>query len=786
MADKSKKKSQEMISDEQRRESANNMSLGIGMTVGVLAIYLLGYGGAIMTETHNSDFITCGIELYTRLSNNQFFYMPSIQSVVGWLIGAVIGLATWWWAHNDSIRHFTTDLETSAGSGGFMDKEEFKEYSETYIEPDPEPITDVPVTLFGTLEEEAKKYSQNMIMTNEFCRPINSRTILGNNSVLVVGGAGSGKSRFFIKPNLLQMNASFVVTDPSGEMINSLGKTLIDHGYRLKVFNISDMAHSNTYNPLAYIRDEAGVNMVITCLIDNTTQGEGGGDNQFFVDAEKLLYSACIFYLKDYCHNENMKNFAGVMSLINSSAVDENNANAKSDLDKIFDKLPNNSLARKYYRAFKQAAGKTLKSIIISCVTRLQPFMTPQVVNLTSSDDLELDRMGDEKTALFIITPQADRTYAFLASMLYSQLFETLYYKGEQQLAEGGSEQMKVPIRCMMDEFANIGTVPDFPGKLATMRKYNISAAVVLQDIAQIEAMYKDNWKTLVGNCSTTLFLGSSEPNTLQYFSDRLGKKTIRTKSISDSKSRGGSSDSYQYTGREVMTADELGRMPSDECIVFTQNMRAYRDKKYMYERHPYYPQTADADKENAFEYKKLPVFDNTKQGRFKSLITAQNEAAKYRQYKTTLQSAHTVQDDGDSNLDANEFELDDETTTRLYSVMMMECESKALETYDQSISVVKLNKVPSKYLFDLAERTAFSIRKDPVMVFGGVDNKKDLIIGVGYAAKDNFDKLKAVMNNKYSKTLDAGTCKGHEYCIATVINKAYFNEYVEYINKNF
>lgn len=782
MADNKK----EPVSDEQRKNNAQNISLLLGISIGLLTMYILGYCGKIMSDTNDNAIIPCLVELYTRLNNNHFFYIPSSQSIGGWISGAIVGLVVWWWSHNDSIRHFTTDLETSAGSGGFMDKEEFKEYSEKYIELDPEPITDVPVKNIGSLEEEAKKYSQNMIMTNDFCRPINSRVLIGNNSVLVVGGAGSGKSRYFIKPNLLQMNASFVVTDPSGEMINSLGKTLIDHGYRLKVFNISDMAHSNTYNPLAYIRDEAGVNMVITCLIDNTTQGEVGGDNQFFVDAEKLLYSACIFYLKDFCHNENMKNFAGVMSLINSSAVDENNANAKSDLDKLFDKLPHNSLARKYYRAFKQAAGRTLKSIIISCVTRLQPFMTPQVVNLTSSDDLELDKMGDEKTALFIITPQADRTYAFLASMLYSQLFETLYYKGEKQLAEGGSEQMKVPIRCMMDEFANIGIVPDFPSKLATMRKYNISAAVVLQDIAQIEAMYQDNWKTLVGNCSTTLFLGSSEPNTLQYFSDKLGKKTIRTKSISDNKSKGGSSDSYQYTGREVMTADELGRMPPDECIVFTQNMRAYRDKKYIYEQHPYYPQTADANKENAFEYKKLPVFDNTRQGKFKSIITAQNEAAKYRQYKATLQAAHTIKDDGDNNLDANEFELDEETTTTLYSVMMMDCESKALDMYEKPISIVRLYQIPSKYLYDLAEKTALSINKEPVIIFGGVKNKKDLIIGVGYATGENYNKLKTVMNNKYAKTISDQPCPGHEYCIATVINQAYFDEYVEYVNSIF
>lgn len=774
----------ELISDEQRKENAANTAMLIGLSVGIFAFWGLGYIGKIMTS-EGSDLIDSVIEVVNRLKDNKYFYLPNGGALIGWISGALVGLGTWWWAHNDSVRHFTTDLETSAGSAGFMDKNEYKDYAEKYIEPDPEPIME-PVKEFGTIEEEAEKYSKNMPMTNSFSRPINSRRLIGNNSVVVVGGAGDGKSRFFIKPNILQMNASYIITDPSGEMINSVGRVLVDHGYKLKIFNISDMAHSNTYNPLHYIRDEAGVNMAISCLIENTTQGEAGGDNQFFRDAEKLLYSACIFYLKDFCKDENMKNFAGVMSLINASNVNENDAEAKSDLDKLFEKLPNNSLARKFYRAFKQAAGKTLKSIIISCVTRLQPFMTPQVVNLTSTDELELEKMGDEKTALFIITPQAEQTYSFLASMLYTQLFETLYFKGEQQLAMGGSEQMKIPIRCMMDEFANIGTVPKFPSKLATMRKYNISAAVVLQDISQIESMYQEDWKNLVGNCSSMLFLGSSEPNTLQYISDRLGKKTVRIKSVSDSKSKGGSSDSYQYTSREVMTADEVGRMNPAECIIFTKNFRPFKDEKYKYEEHPYYPLTADADKSNAFEYKKIAIFDNTKRGKFKSIITAQYEAAKYRQHKSKLQSANSIVDDGDSNIDANEFVLDEKTTTRLFSVMMMDCESKALDVYDNPVAVVKLDKIPTKYLFDLAEKTAISIQKEPVIVFGSVENKKDLIMGVGYATGEEYDKLNSVMNNKYAKITKINPCSNHKSCIATIIHKAYYDEYVKYVNTRF
>lgn len=505
-------------------------------------------------------------------------------------------------------------------TGRFMNKEELKDYNEFVKAKDPEPI----IPKDGEIVTDGE-YSKNIIMSDTLCRPVDASKLIGNNNIMVVGGAGTGKSRFFIKPNVLQMNASYVITDPSGEMIYSLGHVLQTHGYKIKVFNISDMTHSNCYNPIKYMRDEAGVKMIIECFIKNTTQGKGGGDNQFFVDAEKLLYSACIFYLKYHTNDESRQTFAEVLRMINEAKVDANNDSLESPLDRYFRDLDESSLAKQYYEAFKKGAGKTLQSILISCTTRLQPFFIPQVKNLTGSDSLELDKIGDEKTALFIITPQADRTYAFLASMLYSQLFETLYSKGEKQKLEGGSEKLKIPVRCMMDEFANIGDVPEFPSKLATMRKYNISAAIVLQDIAQIEAMYQDDWKTLTGNCSTYVFLGTQEPNTLKYFSDMLGQKTIRTRNESNN-SKGGGSKSYQNTGRAVMTQSELGRLPADECIIFTQNQRPVRDKKYRYERHPYYSQTADCDDRYGFKYNEMAVYDRTMPEVTTSLIKSIND----------------------------------------------------------------------------------------------------------------------------------------------------------------
>ena len=363
---------------------------------------------------------------------------------IGIIIGLALALGSYFFMDADTERNMAYNKDQSAGSGGFMTEKDMKNYNDKFISPEPP-------------KDEKHKYdpSPNMIMSHNFRRPVNSRKLIGNNNVLVEGAAGTGKSRFVIKPNILQLNCSYVITDPSGEMISATGTMLKEAGYEIKIFNISDMQHSNCYNPLHYIRNEAGVSMLVDCLIKNTTSEQSKSGDQFFTNAEKLLYCACIFYLKDHCTNVQAKNFPSIMTLINASKVNENNPNEASDLDKLFETVPRTSLAHKYYKAFKQASGKTLKSIIISCVTRLQPFLTPQVVNLTKKDTLELDKMGDRKTALFIITPQADRTYSFLASMLYSQAFETWYYIGEQQKANGGSEQLKVPVRCLMDEFAN-------------------------------------------------------------------------------------------------------------------------------------------------------------------------------------------------------------------------------------------------------------------------------------------------------------------------------------------
>ena len=757
------------VTEADRKANIKTMSIYISVVIGVLGGYFISYGAGVALDENVNLGEGLGIAV-NQVFSGQLLMPLNFGAILGFLLGggAIAGIIYFLLSIDNQKRYHYNENEV-AGTGGFMDKKDMASYTQKNIPKDPSPIKEGLPAAYDP-ERDQEMYPQSIIMSKNFRRPMNSRALIGNNNVMIVGAAGTGKSRFLMKPNVLQMNASYVITDPSGEMIYSLGKPLKDHGYKIKIFNLSDMKHSNCYNPLSYIRDEAGVKMLIECLINNTTKGEVGGDNQFFVDAEQLLYSACIFYLKDFCYDDSKKNFAGVMSMINASSVNELDPNAKSPLDVLFDQLPKNSLAWKYYKAFKQAAGKTLKSIIISCVTRLQPFLIPQVVNLTKTDDLHLERMGEEKTALFIIIPQADHTYNFLSSMLYHQLFETLYFTAEKQKATTGDERLKIPVRCMMDEFANCGEVPDFPSRLATMRKYNISATIALQNISQIEAMYEDDWKTLVGNCSTVVFLGSQEPEVLKYFSEMLGKTTIRARSEGiTTGQRSGANQNYQATAREVMTAEELGRLPSDECIVFTQNMRPVRDKKYVYEQHPYFDQTADADEENGFRYQEMSIYDNTKVGVIESMLKARSEAARYRkdeEEKRKPKDPGKMKTSGNAVNDLNQVRLPEGEEDKLVKLFVEEAILQGAGQMSERVCIIRLDGIPTKYLVTLVEQVSVRLKKPAVIVFSDTaDSPDQMIIGVG--VDHDHEGLADSMKNELSKSV--GVKKGIIY---TVIQK--------------
>lgn len=749
------------MTERDRKKAAKKSALRIGGIITIVLMYLCGYAGGIMQDEH-LETGQAMIMTMERISTFHLFFPLNQLAFTGMLLAICIGAFVIFYMHNTALKNFSYNPDKLYGDAGFRGEEDRKQYDERYVDHGKyiDPITKKPV----------ETADPNMIASNDTKLSINDRKTFRNNNFLILGGAGTGKSRFVIKPNLLQENCSYVVTDPSGEIIVSCGKVLSDHGYKIKIFNLSNMGHSNTYNPFNYIRDEAGVLMVIDCLIKNTTGKNEKGD-QFFTNSEKLLYSACIFYLIDFETDESRKNFSSVMDMINMSQVDENNPSSKSELDLMFEQIDQTSLAAKYYKAFKQAAGKTLKSIIISCVVRLQSFMTPQVTRLTGSDNINLASIGDEKTILFIITPQADRTFAFLASMLYSQLFETLYHKGETQKLKTGSERLTYHVRCLMDEFANIGEIPEFPSKLSTMRKYNISATIVLQDNSQLQSMYKDEWRTIMANCDSTIFLGNAEPDTLKYFCEKLGNETVTAQSRGRSYgSKSGSSQNYQQVKRETLTAEEIGRLPNDECLVFLRGKRPARDKKFKYETHKNYDLTGDAHSENNYAYDSMLIYDNQSLKGFSSIA-----AAKVASMEEDISEAKSAEDvfDIDPNylLDNTYFsEVEEEQNFLLLSqecIMQIEMSSDDV----QIIRFASERNIAPRILPDLVES---------VKVETGLEK---LIIIANNGGKDTYccgtENLCTIMDSEYVKEK-----KTMGNTIRTMVSTDNIDEYVEEIRE--
>lgn len=448
----------------------------------------------------------------------------------------------------------------------------------------------------------------NILLTQEVKMSLNTRQHRENLNVLVIGGSGSGKSRFYVKPNIMQLNTSYVVTDPKGELLRSTGKLLEDNGYKIKVFNLIDMRNSHNYNPFAYVYDrktgelnKSYVIKMVNVLMKNTKQEGASGGDQFWDDATKALLSALAFYLLEK-GADNEKNFAWVMQLLKQAEVKEDEEDYESPLDIKFKELEAESptsMAVSYYKDFKKAAGETAKSILISCAVRLQAFNLPDVANLTHTDTLELDKIGDEKTAVFVIIPSSDVTFNFLAAMMYTQLFDTLY--DTANFKYGG--RLPVHVRCLLDEFANIGTIPDFDKLLATMRSMEISANIIIQNIAQLKKMYDKSWEILTGNCDSLLFLGGKEASTTEMISKALGKETIDVVSQNRTKGHRNNSTSFNNSimGRELLTADELTVLPTDECILMVRAFHPFYCHKFDIEKHPNYQYLEDSNRDNAY-----------------------------------------------------------------------------------------------------------------------------------------------------------------------------------------
>ena len=449
-----------------------------------------------------------------------------------------------------------------------------------------------------------EKFQNNILLTQTERLTMNGRPAnpkyARNKNVLVIGGSGSGKTRFYVKPNLMQMHSSYCVTDPKGTIVLECGKMLEDNGYEIKILNTINFKKSMKYNPFAYLRSEKDILKLVQTIIANTKgEGEKSGED-FWVKAEKLYYTALIGYIFYEAPREE-KNFATLLDMIDASEVREDNETYMNPIDRLFEALEKKEpthFAVKQYKKYKLAAGKTAKSILISCGARLAPFDIQELRDLMSDDELELDTLGDRKTALFVIISDTDDTFNFVVSIMYSQLFNLLCDKADD--VYGG--RLPVHVRCLLDEFANIGLIPKFEKLIATIRSREISASIILQAQSQLKAIYKDNADTIVGNCDSTLFLGGKEKTTLKELSETLGKETIDLYNTSETRSNQKSFGlNYQKTGKELMSQDEITVMDGGKCIFQLRGVRPFLSDKYDITKHNNYKLLEDYDKKNIF-----------------------------------------------------------------------------------------------------------------------------------------------------------------------------------------
>lgn len=438
-----------------------------------------------------------------------------------------------------------------------------------------------------------KEYFSNKIFSQNVRMGLDGKKHRRNLNTIVIGGSGAGKTRFYAKPNILQCNTSFVVLDPKGEIIRSVGHLLEAKDYVIKVIDLIDMPKSLGYNPFHYIQNDKDILKLITNLIRNTTPKGSSTNDPFWEKSETALLEALMLYLYHYAP-EDEQNFTMVMEMLNYAEVKEEEEDYESPLDELFKRLEaldSNSLALKQYKIYKQAAGKTAKSILISVGVRLAAFNLEELASLTRFDEMELEQIGERKTALFAIIPDNDSTFNFIVGMLYTQLFQMLYYQADY--VHGG--ELPVPVHFLMDEFANVALPDEFDKLLSTMRSRQIFVSIILQNLAQIKALYKDSWESIVGNCDELYYLGGNEQSTHKYISELLGKETLDTNTFGKSTGHSGSySTNFQQTGRELLTADEVRLLDNNDGLLFIRGERPIKDRKYNLLKHPNIKQTLD------------------------------------------------------------------------------------------------------------------------------------------------------------------------------------------------
>ncbi len=525
----------------------------------------------------DGDFLDRLFQAILEIDTMRWIFFPSLDEIItGLTLSVVVGIVFYFRKKN--AKKFRNGVEY--GSARWGDRKDIQPYED-------------PVFENNILLTDSEKLTMNS-------RPSNPK-FARNKNILVVGGSGSGKTRFFVKPNLMQMHSSYCVTDPKGTIVLECGKMLEKNGYQIKILNTINFKKSMKYNPFAYLKSEKDILKLVQTIIANTKgEGEKAGED-FWVKAEKLYYTALIGYIY-YESPKEEQNFNTLLAMIDASEVREDDENFKNAIDYLFlalERKKPNHFAVKQYKKYKLAAGKTAKSILISCGARLAPFDIQELRELMSDDELELDTLGDRKTALFVIISDTDDTFNFVVSIMYSQLFNLLCDKADD--VYGG--RLPVHVRCLLDEFANIGLIPRFEKLIATIRSREISAAIILQAKSQLKAIYKDNADTIIGNCDTELFLGGKEGTTLKELAENLGKETIELYNTSETRSNQKSFGlNYQKLGKELMSRDELKVMDGGKCILEIRGTRPFYSDKYDITKHKHYKLLEDFDKRNKFD----------------------------------------------------------------------------------------------------------------------------------------------------------------------------------------
>ncbi|MEG3270845.1 type IV secretory system conjugative DNA transfer family protein [Streptococcus suis] len=543
----------------------------------LLFLYLGTCLGHHVNNFSDGDFLDRLFQAILEIETMRWIFFPRLDEIItGLTLSVVVGIVLYFRKKN--AKKFRNGVEY--GSARWGDRKDIQPYED-------------PVFENNILLTDSEKLTMNS-------RPSNPK-FARNKNILVVGGSGSGKTRFFVKPNLMQMHSSYCVTDPKGTIVLECGKMLEKNGYQIKILNTINFKKSMKYNPFAYLKSEKDILKLVQTIIANTKgEGEKAGED-FWVKAEKLYYTALIGYIY-YESPKEEQNFNTLLAMIDASEVREDDENFKNAIDYLFlalERRKPHHFAIKQYKKYKLAAGKTAKSILISCGARLAPFDIQELRELMSDDELELDTLGDRKTALFVIISDTDDTFNFVVSIMYSQLFNLLCDKADD--VYGG--RLPVHVRCLLDEFANIGLIPRFEKLIATIRSREISAAIILQAKSQLKAIYKDNADTIIGNCDTELFLGGKEGTTLKELAENLGKETIELYNTSETRSNQKSFGlNYQKLGKELMSRDELKVMDGGKCILEIRGTRPFYSDKYDITKHKHYKLLEDFDKRNRFD----------------------------------------------------------------------------------------------------------------------------------------------------------------------------------------